>query len=101
LPRLHPAIQRAALFALCNPIRPESADEIGCLLDSGVGVLMLPYFKITLEAEKFIRMVDGRATPVLLVETKESAAVMFDLCRISGSTILRRLISCALASSDS
>ena len=81
---LRPAVQRAALFARCNPIHPGLADEIGRLLDSGVEVLMLPYFKSVLEAEQFIRMVDGRATPVLLVETKESAAVMTNLCRVDG-----------------
>lgn len=81
---LRPAIQRAALFVRCNPIHPGSADEIGRLLDSGVEVLMLPYFKSVREAEQFIRLVGGRATPVLLVETKESAAVTSDLCRIDG-----------------
>lgn len=81
---LRPCIKRAALFARCNPIHPGSADEICRLLGSGVQVLMLPYFTSTLEAETFVRMVDGRATPVLLVETKESAAVISDLCRIDG-----------------
>lgn len=82
--RLRPCMQRSALFARCNPIHPGSADEVDRLLGIGVEVLMLPYFKSTLEAEKFIRLVDGRATPVLLAETKEAAAVMSDLCRMDG-----------------
>lgn len=81
---LRPAVQRGSLFARCNPIHPGSTEEIGRLLGSGVEVLMLPYFKTVLEAEKFIRLVDGRAYPVLLAETKEAAAVMPDLCRIDG-----------------
>ena len=81
---LSPCLQRADLFARCNPIHPGTADDIGRLLAGGVKVLMLPYFKTALEAETFIRIIDGRATPVLLVETKEAAAVMSDLCRIDG-----------------
>lgn len=83
-PRIDACLKRAALFARCNPIHPGSADEIESLLGSGVAVLMLPYFKSATEAEKFIRLVDGRATTVLLVETAEAAAAMPDLCRMDG-----------------
>jgi hypothetical protein len=81
---VRPSIKQAALFARCNPIHPASRDEIDRLIASGVSVLMLPYFKGVQEAETFIRMVDGRATPVLLVETREAAAVMPELCRLEG-----------------
>lgn len=84
LPGIHAALGQARLFARCNPIHGESGAEIERLLDSGVQVLMLPYFKSAHEAERFIRLVDGRAHPVLLLETREAAALTPDLCRIPG-----------------
>lgn len=77
-------LARAQLFARCNPIHAGSREEIGRLIAAGVEVLMLPWFKTTAEAETFIRLIDGRAYPVLLVETKEAAAAIGDLCRIPG-----------------
>lgn len=84
LPRLRPSIRKGALFARCNPVHPGLAAEIERLLRHGVTVLMLPFFTSRAEAETFIRLVDGRATPVLLVETRESAAIIPELCCIDG-----------------
>ena len=81
---LRSVLQHAALFARCNPIHPGSKDEVDRLIDMGVQVLMLPYFETVQEAEHFIRLVDGRARPVLLLETSGAAAVTTDLCRIPG-----------------
>jgi 2-keto-3-deoxy-L-rhamnonate aldolase RhmA len=79
-----PALKRAALFARCNPVHPGSRAEIDRLIAANVRVIMLPYFKTVGEADTFIRLVDRRAHPVLLVETADAAAVIGDLCRIAG-----------------
>jgi len=79
-----PALQRAALFARCNPVHGGLRAEIDRLVAAGVRVIMLPYFKTAAEAETFIRIVDERVRPVLLVETADAAAVIGDLCRIAG-----------------
>jgi len=84
LAALRPVLQQAQLFARCNPVHCESAVEIDRLVGVGVKVIMLPYFKTVADAERFIRLVDERAHPVLLVETAESAAAIADLCRIPG-----------------
>jgi hypothetical protein len=81
---IRPMLERAELFARCNPIHAGSAAEIDRLIDSGVRVVMLPYFKTHADAEQFVRLIDERAHPVLLVETAEAAAVIADLCRIPG-----------------
>jgi hypothetical protein len=81
---VRPALQRAALFARCNPVHAGSRAEIDRLIAAGARVIMLPYFKTTADAETFIGLVDDRAHPVLLVETAEAAAVIADLCRIPG-----------------
>lgn len=84
LAAIGPALRRAQLFVRCNPVHKESAAEIDRLIGAGVEVIMLPFFKTLADAERFIRLVDERAHPVLLVETAEAAAVIADLCRIPG-----------------
>jgi hypothetical protein len=84
LAAIRPVLRRARLFTRCNPVHAGSRDEIDRLIAAGVQVIMLPYFRTTADAERFIRLVDGRAHPVLLVETADAAAVIADLCRIAG-----------------
>jgi len=72
------------LFARCNPIHANSRDEIDRLIGLGVHTLMLPYFKTTQQAEQFISLVDGRAHPVLLLETSEAADKLDEICKIPG-----------------
>ena len=84
LARIRPVLQHAQLFTRCNPVHPELRGEIDRLIAAGVRVIMLPYFKSAHDAETFVRLVDRRAHPVLLVETAEAAAVIGDLCRIDG-----------------
>lgn len=84
LARLAPALNDAALFARCNPLHDGTGDEVDRLLALGVNVIMLPYFTSVAEADSFIRVVDGRAYPVLLVETAAAAARIDELCRIDG-----------------
>jgi len=81
---LRSVIGNARLFARCNPMHADSQREIEQLLDLGVEVLMLPYFQTLDEAVRFIRFVDERAYPVLLVETAEAAGMVQDLCRLDG-----------------
>lgn len=84
LMRVRPALQQAKLFARCNPVHAGLRDEIDRLIAAGAQVIMLPYFKTAADAETFVRLVDQRVHPVLLVETADAAAVIDDLCRIAG-----------------
>lgn len=84
LAAIAPVLARAAPFARCNPVHDGSGAEIDRLLGLGVRVIMLPYFTTAAEAERFVALVDGRAYPVLLVETAAAAACIGDLCRIDG-----------------
>jgi 2-keto-3-deoxy-L-rhamnonate aldolase RhmA len=82
--RIRPALHSAQLFTRCNPVHAGLGAEIDRLVAAGVRVIMLPYFRTAKEAETFVRLVDGRAHPVLLVETADAAAAIDDLCRIGG-----------------
>lgn len=84
LAALRPMLRKARLFARCNPVHEHTALEIDRLIGTGVQVLMLPFFRSVREAEVFLRAVDGRAHPVLLVETAQAAAAIADLCRLDG-----------------
>lgn len=84
LARIRPLLRHAQLFTRCNPVHPGLRSEIDRLVAAGVRVIMLPYFKTLADAETFVRFVDGRAHPVLLVETAEAANLIADLCRIDG-----------------
>ena len=77
-------LSHSRLFARCNPIHADSAAEIDRLIAAGVEVLMLPFFHQVREAEQFIRLLDCRATPVLLMETASSVELVKDVCRVDG-----------------
>lgn len=47
---------------------------------------MLPMFTTVQEVETFLRLLDGRAHPVLLLETAAAAAIVDDICRVGGVT---------------
>ncbi len=84
LARIAAAVTAERLFARCNSLHADSAAEIDRLLDAGVRTLMLPHFKSWREAERFVRIVDGRARPVLLLETAAAADDIGELCHIDG-----------------
>lgn len=75
---------QAKLFVRLNPLHGGSKAEIGRALESGAGVLMLPYFSTPCEAGRFIEMVAGRAETVLLVETAEAAARIREIAAVPG-----------------
>ena len=81
---LRSRLSRSQLFARCNPIHADSAAELDRLLAAGVEVIMLPFFSQTADAERFIRLLDGRATPVLLMETASAVEAGGEVWRGDG-----------------
>ncbi|MEP3297822.1 MAG: hypothetical protein ABJO27_15355 [Pseudoruegeria sp.] len=65
---LRDKIGNARLFARCNPLYEGSNDEIEAVLDAGTEIIMVPNFTCIEQVESFVRMVDGRALVVPLVE---------------------------------
>jgi len=68
LPAICDALHTASPFVRCNPLNARSREEVEYLLDHGVAILMLPNFTDLGDVERFLRIVDGRATVVPLVE---------------------------------
>lgn len=83
-------LQQAELLVRCNPIHERTAEygdsreEIEGILENGAQVVMLPYFKTASEVETFVRLVDGRAKTLPLVETREAAENIDEILQVDG-----------------
>ena len=83
-------LTKAELMVRVNPIHeatdryPSSAEEINAVIGAGADILMLPYFKTAAEVEAFVRLVDGRAKTLLLVETPEAAEAIHSILAVQG-----------------
>ncbi|MGH7307117.1 MAG: aldolase/citrate lyase family protein [Candidatus Rokuibacteriota bacterium] len=84
LPAVAAHVTRAELFIRVNPIHDGSRAEIDRAIALGAGAVMLPYFTTADEAASFVGMIDGRASPVLLVETASAAAGIDEIVRVGG-----------------
>jgi hypothetical protein len=84
LPALREAMHTSKLFCRINPIHPGTEDEIQRLVDHGVQVMMLPMFTTPEEVERFIGLVNGRASCVILLENLTAAQRIADICRVPG-----------------
>jgi hypothetical protein len=84
LAALRPCLGRAALFARLNSLHAQSSDEVEAALAGGASVLMLPFFRGPSEVEAFVRLVNGRARVVLLLETMAAVVRLHDILEVDG-----------------
>jgi hypothetical protein len=77
-------VRRAALFARLNSLHAHSEDEVDAALDAGASVLMLPFFVGAAEVDRFVRLVDGRARIVLLLETTAALMRLHEILEVGG-----------------
>ena len=88
--RLREVLTSAELLTRINPIHEEmdeivsSKEEIDGVIEAGADIIMLPYFKTAEEVRTFIRLVDGRARTMLLLETPEAVEVIDEILEIRG-----------------
>lgn len=88
--KIRDTISRAELLVRCNPIHPatqqytSSREEIDAIIENGAEIVMLPYFKTVKELEEFIRLVDGRAKTLPLVETREAEESIDEILQVDG-----------------
>ena len=83
-------ISKAELFVRVNPIHEatdeyaSSEEEINAVIEAGADIIMLPYFKTVEEVYRFLSIVNGRTRTMLLLETKEAAAILDILLTMKG-----------------
>ena len=74
----------------CNPIHEATADytsskeEIDEIINCGADIIMLPFFKTAREVKTFVELVDGRATTLPLIETREAVECIDEILEIEG-----------------
>lgn len=84
------AVKKAKVLVRVNPIHealpdyPSSKDEIDATIAAGADILMLPFFKTIEEVKTFIKLVDGRAKTLLLMETVEAANLVDEILEVPG-----------------
>ena len=87
---IHKGIKNAELLVRCNPIHEATAEygsskeEIDSIIEAGADIVMLPYFKTVEEVKTFIKIVDGRARTLPLVETPEAVEVIDEILKLDG-----------------
>ena len=88
--RVKSVLTSSEVMVRINPIHDatseysSSSEEIDSAIEAGADILMLPYFKSASEVEKFLRLVDGRAKTLPLLETPEAVECIDDILSIDG-----------------
>jgi hypothetical protein len=82
--RVRTVAKSAKLMVRVNPIHAGSKGEIDQVLAEGADVVMLPMFTTPAEVEEFVRIVNGRATVNLLLETPAALARLDDILEVAG-----------------
>ena len=83
-------ISKAELLVRINPIHDateqygSTEDEIDDVVKAGADIIMLPYFKVAEEVNRFITAVDGRTKTVLLFESAASIENIDEILAIDG-----------------
>ncbi len=91
LRNIRKTIRKSQVLVRVNPIHEQQADgypcseeEIDSVIRAGADIVMLPYYKTLGEVTRFLEAVDRRARTILLLETKEAAELVDEICSISG-----------------
>ena len=82
-------IETAELLVRINPIHEATEEYISSdqAIANGAEILMLPYFKTVEEVRTFVKLVDGRAKTLPLVETPEAVKVIDKILELDISEI--------------
>ena len=84
------SVTTASVMCRVNPIHEatdtycSSQEEIDGAIAAGADILMLPFFKTVQEVEQFIKMVNGRAKTLPLLETPEAVGVIDKILNLPG-----------------
>ena len=70
--RLSRVLTKSELLVRVNPLDSDSEREIEQVLEAGADVIMLPMWRTPDEVRTFLRLVNGRAKTVLLLETRRA-----------------------------
>jgi len=84
LAALGAVVKRASLFARLNPLHDRSQREVEGAIERRAAALTLPFFTCPSQVDSFVRLVDGRAAVVLLLETAPAVVRLRDILSVGG-----------------
>ena len=74
----------AEIMARINPLNPNSQAEIDASIENGADVIMLPMWRTADDLRQLVRMVNGRAKVMPLLETDTAADNLPEAVKVSG-----------------
>jgi 2-keto-3-deoxy-L-rhamnonate aldolase RhmA len=77
-------LANADLFVRLNPFGPGTPLEMEAALQRGAKVVMLPFFRTANEVDRFVRLADGRAHIVILLETATAVLRIREVLAVPG-----------------
>ena len=82
--RVKSALDQAELLVRLNPLNPNTQREVEAAITHGADILMLPMYRTGEEVNEFVKMVDGRAKVIPLLETLGAFQSIRDVVKIKG-----------------
>lgn len=82
--RLSRVLTKSELLVRVNPLDSDSEREIEQVLEAGADVIMLPMWRTPDEVRSFLRLVNGRAKTVLLLETRQAVECVDEVLAAGG-----------------
>jgi hypothetical protein len=84
IPVVARSLANADLFVRLNPFGPGTRLEMEAALQGGAKVVMLPFFRTANEVGRFVRLADGRAHIVILLETAPAVLRIREVLAVPG-----------------
>lgn len=84
IPAIREVVTKASLLVRTNPIGAYTAAEVEKAIAYGADYLMLPMTMDKNDAETYVRLINGRAKVIIMIETAASMTRLDDILEVSG-----------------
>lgn len=88
--QIRKVVKHAQIMVRVNPLHDttneycSSEEEINAVINAGADLVMLPYFHDAEDIERFVKIVDGRATVFPLLESKDALEHIDEILDVQG-----------------
>ena len=81
---LRKVLKKSELLVRVNPINPLSKQEIDMVCEQGADLVMLPMVYDSGDVKEFVKLVEGRAKTVPMIETPQALARIDEILEVEG-----------------
>jgi len=82
--KIKKVLSTSKIMVRINPIGDWSKDEIIDVIEAGADIIMLPYFKTSVEVKEFLKFINRRVKTCLLVETMDAVDKIDEISTFDG-----------------